>query len=416
MPAMPLKKSGTPSGSEEDRARRNSLIFPDGGELAITQTTRDPPPRCAEDHFRRRSSASGASRPHMQSAVTQPARAAELSAPPISSSNVQSVRQWQRSRGSGGWTEPPSAQTRSAPLRERAAVAGRTRALSPRGQLAQLTDILSSLDSCVEGTKTRPRLAPEHFRRHRSDQQYCVSVDVPIDSGPQPMRRHRSQPADDLPKKQVRPIRSSVSLVPEHPMRQRRSASLRLHDVDSPVGDKTSLDRKGIVTVQLASARPHKNTSDNTNTAYCHPRRHLHAPTTPDFNSNTRLVEWWHKKLERSHALGITSVDGCPLRRSADCWWHACRQALVVFWNSIWAALAVITSLLPSWTCRYARARQPKVDMAEVSCEFKAAQTDLHACKEEYVRCKSALVRAEKRFARAAAKTTVQKTGDQATR
>jgi len=54
--------------------------------------------------------------------------------------------------------------------------------------------------------------------------------------------------------------------------------------------------------------------------------------------------------------------------------------------------------------------------MAEVSCEFKAAQTDLHACKEEYVRCKSALVRAEKRFARAAAKTTVQKTGDQATR
>ena len=208
----------------------------------------------------------------------------------------------------------------------------------------------------------------------------------------------------------------SVSLVPEHPTRQRQPASLQLHDVDSPVDDKTSLNRKDIVTVQLASARPHKNTSGNTTAAYRHPKRHSHAPTTSDFNANARLVEWWHKEHECSHALGITSVAGCPLRRCTDCWWHACRQALVDFWNSLWAALAVAIALLPGWICKFACTRQAKVDMAEVACEFKAARTNLHACKEEYVRCKSALVRAEKRFARAAAKTTVQKTGDQATR
>jgi len=42
------------------------------------------------------------------------------------------------------------------------------------------------------------------------------------------------------------------------------------------------------------------------------------------------------------------------------------------------------------------------MDQLELVCECKAAEKDLYECKEEFLRCKSALVRAEKRFARAA--------------
>ena len=306
-----------------------------------------------------------------------------------------------------------------APLRERAAPAERTRALSPRSQFAQLHTLFASHVSDAEGTDCtlttkRPqpgRLVPKQpLRRHHSQTQRAVADDYQSHS----LRRDRSQLADDLPEEAARPMRSSTSLVPEQPMRLRSSASPRRHGVHSIVADDISLDRRDTASVQLARVRPRKTTLDNPTAAHRHARQRL--PVTSDSNSNARLAEWCHGERNRSHSLGMLTpgagskestsstavVLECPPGRSTKSWWHACRQVLVAFFNSLWAALALATALLPGRTCRYASAKQAKVDTAEVACEFTAAQTDLHACKEEYLRCKTALVLAEKRFARAA--------------
>jgi len=307
-----------------------------------------------------------------------------------------------------------------APLRERAALADRTRALSPRSQLSQLHTHFASRDSDAEGmdrtlTTTQPQpghLFPKQLlRRYRSE----TLLTVPDDYQPHSLRRNRSQP-DNFPEKPARPMRSSTALLPEQPMRRQPSASLQRHGVPSFVMDDISLDPKDAASVQLARARQRKTTSDNFTAAHRHARQFLHASSTSDSNLNARLAEWCHEERTRSHSLGMltpfaaskkpTSLTAvaldCPPGRSADGWWRACQQLPVAFFNSLWAALALATALLPGRTCGYVSARQATVDMADVACEFKAAQMDLHACKEEYLRCKSALVLAKKRFARAA--------------
>jgi len=371
------------------------------GQPKVTKTNRAALRSSAQDHFRR-SFTTSVPQPRVQAAVMQQqqsAAAAEFSAASTTRS-TQALR------------------------RERAALEGRARALSPRGQLALLNNLFWSLDSSAEKMDRIPtttRQQPGHLvskqalHRRRSETQRLA----PVDYQPRPLRRHRSEPADDLPKKPATPI--SIVVAPENPVRRRYSAPLQhLSDVQlppiktwpvaHPVADSAGLDRKETAGIQVASARLRGSTSDHSTAAHRHPRRHSHTATS-ESNLNARLAGWCHE--ERDSVGVLTPVAGftktsppkavasvsTPRRNS---WWHACWQALMAFFTSLWASLALVFALLPGRTRRYACKRQPKMDQLELVCEFKAAEKDLYECKEEFLRCKSALVRAEKRFARAA--------------
>jgi len=315
-----------------------------------------------EDHFLRRPTAAGRPRPCLHS-VGHSRTASEYSS--LKAANTTR-----------------SKKVSSGLVTERTAASERAAALPPIEGLGLLTEWLRSLDNVMEGEEgsafvTAPPLTKADARK---------STTAP--PWEQSLVRQRSAPVEGYFAKaapQSKRMRST-SIAPEQ---LRRGA--------------TAADD--------------------------HPRRHSNTAASGASVANARLAEWCHH--ERNRALGALTLVACagrpptellrersttfsttasvctPARSDND---HQCglpgSNAIGALFKAVFLLLSAFATALKvmfEWEIALDCARQPTVDAAKRDLErdLMNANKKLQACTEDLWRCKSALIKAEERLARA---------------
>jgi len=337
-------------------------------------------------------------------------------------------------------------------------------ALPPLEQLARLNDILRSLHDISsdslgvveESTKT-PTMPPAELasekpaRRPRSVFANSSLEKPPLPTNPlrecsisvasePPMRKQRSMPmrkrsislASEPPARAHQSMSMcshSISLASEHPVRGQRSM-LDLHleqplPRTMPSGEiifhscvDARLDSKDNARMKLANTRSSKVISPTASSR--HPNGCSHVFSTSD--RNFILAEWCkdHERALDAHApvvgghaarkrsistkLTPSTVARGDKARPKALWLKRTLRSLVAVacFHSLWTlATIVMPDMTGGQTCARQRNPAAKVDANLGSCTLQAANEALHACKQEFLRSRSALIEAEHRFARA---------------